>query len=105
MQSDGPPSPEKRTASRGLTTRLGLARLALLWEILWPALWPAAGIAGFFLALALFDLPALLPGWVQAALLGTASLLVLAFLAKAAWQFTLPSRYAAQRRIETASGL
>ena len=105
MSRDGPPNSENKAASRDLTARLGLARLALLWERLWPALWPAAGIAGFFLALALFDLPALLPGWAQAALLGTIVLLVLGFLIKAAWQFTLPSRHAAQRRVETASGL
>jgi uncharacterized protein (TIGR02302 family) len=105
MSPDGPPSSEKKAAARGLTARLGLARLALLWEKLWPALWPAAGVAGFFLALALFDVPAMLPGWAQAALLGIAALLVLGFLVKAAWRFHLPSRHAAQRRVETASGL
>ena len=33
------------------------ARAALTWERVWPALWPATGIAGLFIAAALFGLP------------------------------------------------
>ena len=44
---------------------VGLARLVLWWERLWPALWPAAGVAGLFLAFALFDLLPVLPEWLH----------------------------------------
>jgi uncharacterized protein (TIGR02302 family) len=49
---------------------VALARLAILWERIWPALWPASGIAGLFLALALFGVfdfvPPSLLGLIQA---------------------------------------
>ncbi|ACJ01439.1 TIGR02302 family protein [Rhodospirillum centenum] len=45
--------------------RLHAARAALAWERLWPRLWPAVGVAGLFLAAALFGLPPLLPGWLH----------------------------------------
>ena len=47
------------TPPRALERRLLAARLALFWERTWPALWPTLGVAGAFLALALFDLPPL----------------------------------------------
>ncbi len=37
------------------------ARGILAWERIWPALWPASGIAGLFVAAALFDIFVLLP--------------------------------------------
>jgi len=37
------------------------ARGILAWERIWPALWPATGIAGVFVAAALFDVFAVLP--------------------------------------------
>jgi hypothetical protein len=51
------------------STRLRLARAALLWERVWPACWPALAVLGTFLVLALFDLLPLLPGVLHAALL------------------------------------
>ncbi|HUK59303.1 MAG TPA: TIGR02302 family protein [Stellaceae bacterium] len=85
--------------------RLWAARLALAWERFWPALWPALAVAGTFLALALFDLPAELPGLAHLALLVIFALL----LAVASWhglrEWRVPDRTAARRRIETASGL
>jgi uncharacterized protein (TIGR02302 family) len=88
-----------------LAGRLRLAGAALLWERLWPALWPAFGVAGTFLALALFDLPAQLPGLLHAALLiAVAALLVMALL-PVVRQVRLPDRGAGRRRIEQASGL
>ena len=57
------PAPPPPVALR----RFGSPRVALVWERLWPALWPGAGVIGAFLALALFDLPARLPGWIHLA--------------------------------------
>ena len=85
--------------------QLVAARLALAWERLWPALWPALGVAGTFLALALFDLPARLPGLLHLALLAVFG----GLLGFALWHgfrhLRLPDRAAARRRIEAASGL
>jgi uncharacterized protein (TIGR02302 family) len=85
--------------------RLILAWLALLLERAWPALWPAVGVMGAFLALALFDLPAQLPGLLHLLLL-LAVLVSVLFLAYTGLRgFRVPDREAARRRIETASGL
>ncbi|MDE2167382.1 MAG: DUF4175 family protein [Alphaproteobacteria bacterium] len=85
--------------------RLALARLALAWERVWPALWPATFVAGIFTALALFDVPSRLPSWAAAALLGLAVAALIATLARAFRDLRPPTRQAAQRRLETASGL
>jgi hypothetical protein len=83
----------------------GAARAVLLWERLWPRLWPPLGLAGLFVALALLDLPVLLPGWLHA-------LVVLAFAAAIGWtawrsfrDFRPVSEAAAWRRLEKDSGL
>lgn len=93
------------TLARSLKARLRLARLALFWESLWPALWPALGIAGLFLAIALFDVLPLLPPWLHAL---TLAALLTAF-GTALWRglsrVTLPDRAAARRRVERDSGL
>lgn len=82
-----------------------LARAVLVVEALWPALWPAIAVIGVFLVLALLDAPGGLPASLHlAALLGFAAAL-LAALARAAWRFRLPSRAAADRRLEQQSGL
>jgi uncharacterized protein (TIGR02302 family) len=87
------------------STRLRLARTALLWERAWPACWPAFAVLGTFLVLALFDLLPLLPGVLHAALLlGSGAALVIA-LAAMTRRVVLPDRIAARRRIEQASGL
>jgi uncharacterized protein (TIGR02302 family) len=90
---------------RRLSARLHLAGAALLWEKLWPSLWPATGLVGVFLAAALFDLPALLPGWLHALLLAAFVMLFLLAFWPAARRFRLPDRGAERRRIEQASGL
>src|SRR4051812_28340649 len=85
--------------------RLGLARGALAWEQIWPAFWPAVGIAGLFIAIALFNVLPLLGGWLHALVL---LLFVLAFGA-AIWyglrRVRLPDGRAALRRLERDSGL
>jgi uncharacterized protein (TIGR02302 family) len=102
-QADLPPAALPPRA--GLERRLGLARLALLWERLVPAVGPAAAVAGLFLALALFDLPARLPGFLHAALLAAFAALFVAALVVGLRHLRLPDREAARRRLETQSGL
>jgi len=91
-------------APRGYRLRMLLAQGTLLWEALWPALWPALGIAGLFLALALFDVLPLLPGWLHALTLAVFA----AGLCLALWRrlapLRLPSAEAARRRLEQDSG-
>lgn len=93
------------TFERHLAARRTLARLALVWEVLWPALVPALCIVGLFLALALMDLPAHLPGWLHLVLL----LVFAGALIAAVWfgvrRFALPQTAAAERRLERDSGL
>src|SRR5580704_13430785 len=93
-----PPSLARPALRPRLGRRLVLAWAALFWERLWPGLWPAVGVAGAFLVLALFDLPARLPTPLHAALLvAAAALLGGAFY----WffkHFHLPDRSDARRR-------
>lgn len=85
--------------------RLRVARFALAWERLWPALWPAVGIAGTFLALALFGIPPLLGGWAHAALLAVFAIALAAALAMGLRRFRMPDEQAALRRLEHDNGL
>ena len=81
------------------------ARAALIWERVWPALWPATGIAGLFLAAALFGLPQLLPWPLHALVLAgciTAMGLSLFFALEG---FRLPDWQAGARRVERDSTL
>lgn len=88
-----------------LKRRLRLARLALAWESLWPLLWPVAGVSGLFLALALFDVLPLLPGWLHFAVIVGFALAALLFLGRAVRSFRAPDDLRARRRIERDSGL
>jgi len=88
-----------------LRGRLKLAAAALLWETLWPALWPAVAIAGAFLAVALFDVLPLLPGWLHGLVLVAFAAGLAAALFHARAHVRLPGRRAAERRIEQASDL
>ena len=85
--------------------RLGLARGALAWEQIWPAFWPAAGVAGLFIAMALFNVLPSLGGWLHALVL----LLFAAAFGAAVWygirRIRLPDGTAALRRLERDSGL
>ena len=89
----------------GLSYRLWLARLALLWERLWPALWPTAGVLGLFLTLALFDVLPDLPVWLHVAVL----VLFVGALTAALWRgfsgLSFPNIINARRRIELQSAL
>jgi len=81
------------------------ARVLLAWERLWPMLWPASGVAGLFLAAALFGAFKPLPWPLHALILAafvTAIALTLYFnLEKFAW----PGWNDAARRIERDSAL
>ena len=81
------------------------ARAALTWERVWPALWPATGIAGLFIAAALFGLPQFLPWPLHALVLAgciTAMGLSLYFNLE---NFRLPDWHDGARRIERDSTL
>ena len=92
-------------AVRNLGLRMALARATLAWELIWPAAWPALGIAGVFLALALFDVLPMLSGWLHLAVLFalTACFGYAVLVAVRAWH--APDAQAARRRIEVASSL
>ena len=87
----------------GLRTRLGArlvqARWALLWERLWPSLWPPLGIVGLFLLFILFDIGAILPGWLHAIALAAFAVGFGFALVRALWQVRMPDERTAGRRI------
>lgn len=88
------------------TERLILAsRGALLWERVWPALWPASGIAGVFVAAALFDLFSPLPWAIHALILSAAITGIGLCLYFSFQNFRLPGWSEGARRLERSSGL
>ncbi|NQV60954.1 MAG: DUF4175 family protein, partial [Alphaproteobacteria bacterium] len=88
-----------------------LARLVLFWERLWPALLPVLCVLGLFTALALLELPALLPGWYHVALLVLFALLLTGAVWLGGRQWQVWGRQqglgsgAVPRRLERDSGL
>jgi uncharacterized protein (TIGR02302 family) len=94
------PLPGRRLSGHRL-----LARAAILFEGLWPALWPPLAVVGIFLCLALLDIPPLLPAWLHIGLLAFVLLVALGLLVQGLWGVRLPDDQAADRRLETKSGL
>lgn len=90
---------------RRLSALVALARAALVWERAWPAVWPTMGIAGLFIAIALFDVLPMLPGWLHGLALAAFGVAVAGSLALAVWRLRWPSRQQARRRLERDSGL
>src|SRR5579864_5955066 len=90
---------------RTLAARVGLARAAVFWERGWPEFAPAFGVLGLFLAAALFDLPAMVPGWVHAAVLVVLVLLLAWAIGQGVRALRIPGESEGRRRIEAASGL
>lgn len=85
--------------------RLRLAKLALIWESLWPAAWPMVGIAGLFVAVALFDvLPHLASSLHALILAGFATAFGVAIW-RGLSRFTTPTAEQVRRRVEIDSGL
>jgi uncharacterized protein (TIGR02302 family) len=95
-----PRPPLRRLAGHRL-----LARAAILFEALWPALWPPLAVIGIFLCIALLDLPPRLPGAFQLGLLAVVLLAVVGLLFRGLRTIRLPDDRAADRRLETRSGL
>jgi uncharacterized protein (TIGR02302 family) len=96
--------PVRRLPKR-IERRIGLARALLVWETLWPGLWPAAAMLGVFVALALFGLFAGLPMGLHWAVLAGFAVILATALWKGLRSFRWPSRDAALRHLERASGL
>ncbi len=93
------------TGPARLAGRRLLARAALLFEAVWSALWPALAAFGIFVCAALLNLPPLLPPFLHALLLALVSLTVAWLLFRELRQVRLPDSRAADRRLETRSGL
>lgn len=85
--------------------RLLLARMSIVWEQAWRGLWPAFSLVVLFLALALFGVLPLLPGWLHAVALA-AFAGGLAFLS---WsgirRIAIPDAHAGRRRLERVNRL
>ncbi|MCF8470783.1 MAG: TIGR02302 family protein [Parvibaculum sp.] len=101
----------KRPTTRGtplprrVERRVRFARALLFWEALLPALWPATGLAGLFVALALFGLFAGLPLLVHWTLLGGFGVVMVALFWHGFRGFGVPTRDEALRHLEKSSGL
>jgi uncharacterized protein (TIGR02302 family) len=99
-----------RTPSRTALLH-ALARLVLFWERLWPALLPVLCVLGLFMALALLEVPTLLPVWFHATLLVLFGLLLLGAVWLGGRQWYVRGRgpgllgAAVSRRLERDSGL
>lgn len=79
---------------------VALAQLAILWERVWPALWPASGVAGLFVAAALFDVFASVPSWLHVLLLLSLFLGVGFLLHQTLRGFRFPTWEEGARRVE-----
>ena len=91
--------------NRFAARRRALSRAALWIEAVWPAIWPALGVAGAYLAFALFDGPRALPATVRPFLLGLVALAVSVLLWRGLRRVERPTRAGADRRLERTSGL
>ncbi len=90
---------------RRLAGRRALARLVILFERIWPALWPPLGVLGAFLCVALLDLPRALPPLAHSLLLAATAVAFGGLLVRGLRSIRRPDDAAADRRLETASGL
>src|ERR1700712_4298606 len=93
------------TLVRRLAGRRVLARGAILFEFLWPALWPALGLLGLFVCAALLNLPQRLPPSLHLTLLVVVILGCIGLAFRGLRGLKLPDDQAADRRLETRSGL
>ncbi len=106
MPESRPTTPAAAPSSgRSFSARIGLARAAVFWERCWPEFAAALGVLGVFLAAALFDLPAMVPGWLHAAVLLVLVLLLAWAIKQGVRALRVPGESEGRRRIEAASGL
>ncbi len=96
---------EPPNLQRLLARRRAQARLVLLFERAWPALWPAIGVLGVWLALALFDVPAMLPAAWHVGALAVAGAAFASLLWRGFSRLRMPTADEADRKLEQASGL
>jgi uncharacterized protein (TIGR02302 family) len=90
---------------RRLAGRRALARFVILFEHLWPALWPPLGVLGAFVCIALLDLPRILPPPAHNLLLAATAIAIGVLVVRGLRSLRTPNDAAADRRLETASGL
>jgi uncharacterized protein (TIGR02302 family) len=100
-----PPTGDLNPLLRRLAGRRALARLVILFERVWPALWPPLGVLGAFLCVALLDLPRALPPLAHSFLLAATAMVFGGLLVRGLRSIRRPDDAAADRRLETASGL
>src|SRR5579863_8214215 len=100
-----PATPTLPPSGRTLSARVGLARAAVFWERCWPEFAAALGVLGLFVAAALFDLPAMVPGWLHASALVILVLLLAWAIGHGVRALRIPAEAEGRRRIEAASGL
>lgn len=105
MQPHPPPAEPDSALDRRLGRRLRLAWAALAWERAWPLILPPLAVAGTYVALALFDVLPLLPGWLHALVLALGAGWLAYLTARVAVRLRLPRRDEAARRLERDSGL
>ncbi|MDA8232026.1 MAG: DUF4175 family protein [Magnetospirillum sp.] len=97
-------TPEDPIGDR-LARRLRLARWVLAWERAWPALAAPLGVAGLFLALALFDVLPRLAVWLHGLILVGFAAAVALLVWRGFRRFGWPGDEEAARRLERDSGL
>ena len=85
--------------------RRWLSRVALWFEAIWPAIWPALGVAGVFVAFALFEGPRLLPLSARPAVPALAAAGVAVLLWRGLRRVRRPTGADGDRRLERTSGL
>jgi uncharacterized protein (TIGR02302 family) len=100
-----PPPGNLNPLLRRLAGRRALARFVILFERIWPALWPPLGVLGAFLCVALLDLPRALPPVAHNLLLAATAIAFGGLLVRGLRAIRRPDDAAADRRLETASGL
>src|SRR5919106_6201473 len=103
--SPAPPNLAPAHLRRRLSARLALARASLLWERTWSALWPVTGILCLFLAVAMFDVLPLTPGWLHLAVLLCFASALLFTGWRALRRLAIPDTEQARRKLERDSKL
>ena len=91
--------------ARRLAGRRRAARRVLWFERLWPAIWPALGLAGVWVAAALFEVPSWLPGTWHLGALVLLPLALAALLWRGLRRVQAPSAAEIDRRLEGSTGL
>ena len=100
MTAELPNRPNPSALKGAGETRILATQGVLYWERAWPAILPIFGIAAILIIFSLFDIWRLTPGWLHAGVLALAALAAGFSLWKDRAAFLVPSRRAAQTRLE-----